>query len=75
MIPIFKKGDRGSPANYRPVSLTSVCIKVMEDILHSQVMQHLEIHGILSDQQDGFQERRSCENQLILTLQDLAAGL
>ncbi|MCG8035359.1 MAG: hypothetical protein JAZ03_24705 [Candidatus Thiodiazotropha taylori] len=75
VTPIFKKGDRSSPANYRPISLTSVCSKVMEHILHSQVMKHLEAHGILSDQQHGFRKRRSCESQLILTLQDLAAGM
>ena len=49
--PILKKGDRNSPANYRPISLTSVCSKVTEQILHSQVMKHREAHGILSDQQ------------------------
>ena len=73
--PTFKNGDRSSPANYRPISLTSVCSKVMEHILHSQVIKHLEAHGILSDQPHGFQKRRSCESQLILTLQDLAAGM
>ena len=76
MTPIFKKGDRSSPANYRPISLTSVCSKAMEHILHSQVMKHIEAHGILSDQQQhGFLKRRSCESQLILILQDLAAGM
>ena len=75
MTPIFKKGDRSSPANYRPIPLTSVCSKAMEHILHSQVMKHLEAHAILSDLQHGFRKRRFCENQLILTLQDLAAGM
>ena len=30
VCPIFKKGSRKLPSNYRPVSLTSVCCKVME---------------------------------------------
>ena len=33
VTPIFKKGARHSPANYRPVSLTSVCCKMLEAII------------------------------------------
>ena len=50
VTPLFKKGDRSSPAKNRSISMTSACSKVMEHILHSQVMKHLEAHGILSDQ-------------------------
>ena len=38
-------------------------------------MKRLEAHNILIDQQHGFRKRRSCESQLIITVQDLAAGL
>jgi len=72
---LFKKGDRTSAANYRPISLTSVCCKLMEHVIHSQIMRHLDRHSLLTDQQHGFRKRRSCETQLILTLQDLAAGI
>ena len=75
VTPVFKKGDRTAPSNYRPISLTSVCSKLLEHIIHSQVMRHLDHHGILSDQQHGFRKRRSCESQLVLTIQDLARGL
>ena len=27
IIPVFKKGNRSTPANYRPISLTSVTCK------------------------------------------------
>ena len=62
ITPIFKKGDCSSQANYQPISLTSVCSNVMEHIIHSQIIQHLDTHKILSD-------------QLIITLQDLTAAL
>ena len=75
VIPIFKKGDRSSPGNYRLISLTSVCSNVIEHILHSQIVKHLEAHNILSDEQHGFRKRRSYDIQLILTLYDLASGL
>ena len=38
-------------------------------------MAHLDKHKILSDDQHGFRKRRSCETQLIITLNDLAKGL
>ena len=38
-------------------------------------MKHLEQHKLLSDQQNGFRKRRSCESQLLLTVQDLASSL
>ena len=75
IMPLFKKGDRGSPVNYRPVSLTSVCSKVMEHIVHGHIINHLDGHGLLSDSQHGFRKRRSTETQLILAADDLAQGL
>ena len=41
-VPIFKKGARTKPSNYRPVSLTSVVSKMLEHILVSQIMDHLD---------------------------------
>ena len=65
VTPVFKKGEHYDPANYRPVSLTSVCCKVLEHILTSNIMTHLELHGILCHQQHGFRRKRSCETQLL----------
>ena len=75
VTPIFKKGDKSRAANYRPVSLTSICCKIQEHIIHHSVMKHLDKHHILNDTQHGFRKKRSCETQLVLTVQDLAKGL
>ena len=67
-MPIFKKGDHSAASNCRPVSLTSIASKVMEHIISSQVMRHLDIN-------DGFRKRRSCETQLLLSADDFLKTL
>ena len=37
MSPIFKKGDKSDPANYRPISLICVLCKVLEHIVASNL--------------------------------------
>jgi len=38
VTPIFKKGDRANPSDYRPISLTSICCKLLEYILYHSIM-------------------------------------
>ena len=38
-------------------------------------MNHLSQNNLLSDNQDGFRDRRSCETQLITTVQELAKNM
>ena len=71
VTPVFKKGDRHQPENYRPVSLTCVCCKLLEHIICRHILQHLEEHNILAGVQHGFRKGHSCETQLIETLHDL----
>ena len=74
VVPIYKKGDKTKPENYRPVSLTSICSKMMEHIIVSNIHNHLDAQGILTDAQHGFRSNRSCETQLLLTAHDIAAA-
>ena len=71
----FKKGKRYDPANYRPVSLTCLCCKILEHIIVSSVMKHVDTYSILTDCQHGFRARRSCETQLVNLTHDLASSL
>ena len=75
IIPIFKKGKKSDPRNYRPISLTSVSSKIMEHILYSQIMDHLDENSILVKFQHGFRSQHSCESQLIITINDLTKNL
>ena len=75
IMPLFKKGDKHQASNYRPVSLTSVTCKVLEHIIHSNVINHFLHQDILCDNQHGFRSKRSCETQLITTLQSITSQL
>ena len=42
VVPLFKKGSKRDPANYRPISLTSQLGKVMESIIRDRILEHIE---------------------------------
>ena len=65
VTPIFKKGSKASPGNYRPVSLTSVACKIMETIIRDDVTKHLAKNKLLNNSQHGFMKNRSCTTNLI----------
>lgn len=58
--PLFKKGEKSNPGNYRPVSLTSIVCKCMEKIVRSSVVEHLITNNLISNAQFGFRNGRSC---------------
>ena len=64
-MPLFKKGNRSEPCNYRPVSLTSVVCKVMERIVKDNIVEHLNEHNIIKGSQHGFTRGRSCLTNLL----------
>jgi len=68
---IYKKGDRHQAANYRPVSLTSVCCKLLEHVICKHLMNHLEKNNILTNLNHGFRSGFSCETQLLTTTHDI----
>ena len=65
ITPVFKKGSRSLPANYRPVSLTAHEIKIFERILRAKMVDFLEENNLLCHQQHGFRKGRSCLTELL----------
>ena len=63
------------PVNYRPISLTSVCCKVMEHIIFRSIMSHLEKNNILNSFQHGFRSGHSCTTQLLTIIEELANSI
>uniref|UniRef100_K7GG65 Reverse transcriptase domain-containing protein n=1 Tax=Pelodiscus sinensis TaxID=13735 RepID=K7GG65_PELSI len=65
VTPIFKKGSRGDPGNYRPVSLTSVPGKLVKTIVKNKIVKHVEEHNLLDKSQHGFCKGKSCLTNLL----------
>ena len=72
VTPIFKKGTKSSPGNYRPVSLTSIICKVMESIIRDQIVRHLAENSLIFQSQHGFMARRSCLTNLLEYMERLS---
>ena len=75
ITPIFKKGSKGDPANYRPVTLTSHLIKVFERVLASKIMDFMETYNKFNTHQHGFRKGRSCLSQLLQHRSEILEGL
>ena len=75
VIPIFKKGEKYLASNYRPVSLTCICCKILKHIVVSNVLNHLDKYDILVDCQHGFRAKRGCETQLLTLSHELLENL
>ena len=71
VCPLFKNGDTSLASNYRPISLTSILCRVLEHIVTTNVVSHMDRHNLLYDLQHGFRSKRSCETQLVTLEEDL----
>ena len=75
VAPIFKKGQKYRSSNYRPVSLTCICCKLLEHIVLRNLIEQLENNKILYDWQHGFRSKRSTETQLVTLIHELGENL
>lgn len=73
ITPIFKSGDRLLASNYRPISLTCICCKLLEHIINHWIRPHLD--SILSVDQHGFRRHMSCTTQLCSVVHDIAFNI
>ena len=66
----MKSGSASLASNYRPISLTCTCSKLMESIVSKYMLDYLLNNGLISDQQHEFISKRSACLQLLESFQD-----
>ena len=69
VTPIFKKGNRKEPGNYRPISLKCICCKVLEKFIRQTMVNHMAENDLLTNDQHGFWSGRSCTTQLLSVIE------
>ena len=71
ITPLFKKGSRNKPENYRPVGLTSVVCKLLETIVRDRMVEFLVKHQLINTSQHGFLKASSCLTNLLCFLEEI----
>ena len=66
--PLFKKGKRNVPANYRPVTLTSIICKILESIFADNIIAHISNNNLQDKNQHGFTKLKSTVTNLLQAL-------
>ena len=62
--PLFKKGSKTNPSNYRPISLLPLLSKVFETVVFDQTEEFLSLNMVLYDYQPGFRKNHSTDTCL-----------
>ena len=68
---LFKKGSRNKPANYIPVSLTSLVCKLLETLIRDHMVEFIIKHKLINTSQHGFLKARSCLANLLCFLEEI----
>ena len=73
VVPVHKKGAKDSVENYRPISLTSLVMKIFEKVIRDELLAKCE--STLNEFQHGFLPSKSCTTQMISFADSLSISL
>ncbi|XP_065675813.1 uncharacterized protein LOC136092020 [Hydra vulgaris] len=75
ITPLHKKGSKLGASNYRPISLTSACCKILERIVKDCLTEYLSANNLLSQNQHGFVPKKSCITNLLETVDQISHSM
>ena len=73
VVPVHKKGDKGSAEKYRPISLTSLVMKVFEKVIRDELLAKCQ--SKLNSYQHGFLPHKSCTTQMLIFTDSLSLSM
>jgi hypothetical protein len=59
VVPIFKKGDKDTPVNYRPISVLPYFAKFLEKVMYIRLSSYINKINLIHPSQHGFQPGHS----------------
>ena len=65
VIPLYKKGSKDNPGNYRPISILPILSKILEKIVNNRLTTFFEKFNLFHQHQYGFREKYSTKLSLI----------
>ena len=72
--PLYKKGTKTDPKNFRPISLLPIVSKIFEKVIHEQTMEYLTDNNILYKYQSGFRKNHSTDTSLSYLTNKIMTG-
>jgi len=71
VTPIYKKNDKQSIKNYRPISLLPICGKIFEKIIFNNLYNYFNANNLITKNQSGFRPSDSTTNQLLYLVNEI----
>ena len=72
--PLYKKGTKTDPKNFRPISLLPVVSKIFEKVMHSKTIEYLTDNNILYKYQSDFHKNHLTDSSLSYLTDKILAG-
>jgi len=73
--PLYKKGDKTDPSNYRPISMLTSFSKVLEKALYNRLIEYLNYNNILNSQQFGFRKNLATKDAIFRLIHEILNAL